>query len=220
MAAHEFTAVVFDMDGIIFDSERRVIECWKEVAEKYHIPDIEQACIECTGINAKLTMAKMLERYGQDFPYDTYRKEATALFQSRYSNGRLPIKPGVTELLQALRERGVKIGLASSTRECMVRKELTEAGLIGYFDELVCGDMVENSKPAPDIFLKACERLQVEPGKAYGIEDSHNGIRSSVAAGLHTIMVPDVLEATEEMHEITEAVLPSLIEVKSYLCGR
>ena len=66
MAAHEFAAVVFDMDGIIFDSERRVIECWKEVAKKYNIPDIEQACIECTGINAKLTVTKMLERYGQD----------------------------------------------------------------------------------------------------------------------------------------------------------
>ena len=105
VAAKEFTAVVFDMDGIIFDSERRVIECWKEVAQKYNIPDIEQACIECTGINAKLTVKKMLERYGQDFPYDTYRKEASALFQSRYSNGRLPVKPGVTELLEALKKQ-------------------------------------------------------------------------------------------------------------------
>ena len=101
----------------------------------------------------------------------------------------------------------------------MVRKELTEAGLIDFFDVLVCGDMIEKSKPAPDIFLKACELLGVDPAECYGIEDSHNGIRASAAAGLHTIMVPDVLAATEEMEKLSEIVLPSLSEVRKYLLG-
>lgn len=214
-----FKAVIFDMDGIIFDSERCVMKCWKEVADKYNIPDIEEACIECTGINTALTTEKMYNRYGKDFPYLEYREEMRALFQSRYSDGRLPMKPGVIELLDALKAAGKKIALASSTREEMVRKELTEAGLISYFDELVCGDMVTNSKPDPEIFLKACELLGVLPEEAYGIEDSHNGIRSSNGAGLHTIMVPDILEATEEMKELSEVVLDSLLEVKAYLCG-
>ena len=219
MAVCEFEAVIFDMDGVIFDSERCVIECWKEIAEKYDIPDIEEACIECTGINTKLTTEKMRNRYGKEFPYETYRAEMRALFQSRYSDGRLPVKEGAVELLEALQKEGKKIALASSTREEMVRKELTEAGLIDYFNVLVCGDQVEKSKPAPDIFLKACECLGLAPQVCYGIEDSHNGIRACAAAGLHTIMVPDVLEATEEMRELSETVLASLIEVKGYLCG-
>lgn len=215
--AKAFEAVIFDMDGVIFDSERCVVECWKEIADKYGIPDIEKACIECTGINTALTRQKMKERYGEDFPYDSYRAEESALFQSRYGDGRLPVKPGVKKLLEALRQKNKKIAIASSTREYMVRKELTEAGFIQYFDALVCGDMVENSKPDPEIFTKACEALNVTPYKAYGIEDSHNGIRACKAAGLHTIMVPDLLPVTEEMELLSEIILPSLLAVKEYL---
>ena len=212
-----YKAVVFDMDGVIFDSERAVMQCWKEVASRHNIPDIEKAILACTGTTMVRTREIMLNLYGADFPYDEYAKESSAIFHSRYDGGRLPMKPGVKELLSFLKEHGKKIALASSTRQQVVTDELRDAGIIGYFDRIICGDMVSRSKPAPDIFLKACEELNVSPSDSYAIEDSYNGIRAAHAGGLHPIMVPDLLPADEEMQSLAEIVLPNLTSVMEYL---
>lgn len=212
-----YKAVVFDMDGVIFDSERAVMQCWKEVASRHNIPDIEKAILACTGTTMVRTREIMLNLYGADFPYDEYARESSAIFHSRYDGGRLPMKQGVKELLSFLKERGKKIALASSTRQQVVTDELRDAGIIGYFDRIICGDMVSRSKPAPDIFLKACEELNVSPSDSYAIEDSYNGIRAAHAGGLHPIMVPDLLPADEEMQSLAETILPSLTSVMEYL---
>lgn len=212
-----YKAVVFDMDGVIFDSERAVMQCWKEVASRHNIPDIEKAILACTGTTMVRTREIMLNLYGADFPYDEYARESSAIFHSRYDGGRLPMKPGVKELLTFLKEHDKKIALASSTRQQVVTDELRDAGVIEYFDRIICGDMVSRSKPAPDIFLKACEELNVSPSDSYAIEDSYNGIRAAHAGGLHPIMVPDLLPADEEMQSLAEIVLPSLTSVMEYL---
>lgn len=212
-----YDAVVFDMDGVIFDSERAVIECWKQLAKKYEIKEIEKACMACTGTTMTRTREIMLETYGEAFPYDEYAKEASVMFHEKYDGGRLPMKPGVVELLTFLKENGKKIALASSTRKQTVMSELRDAKILDYFDAVVCGDMVERSKPAPDIFLKACEEVGVEPEKAFAIEDSYNGLRAARAGNLRPIMVPDLLPANEEIEPIVEVVLESLLEVKNYI---
>ncbi|MCD7836340.1 MAG: HAD family phosphatase [Lachnospiraceae bacterium] len=209
-------AVVFDMDGVIFDSERLVLECWEEIAARRGIENIEQAMRECLGVNSAQTRENMLRRYGSDFPYDEFRSEASAMFHERFDNGRLPMKTGVVGLLAYLKNKSVKIALASSTREGVVRQELSDAGIIDYFEAVVCGDMVEKSKPAPDIYIKACACLGVDSQHAYAIEDSYNGIRSAHAAGLSAIMVPDMSEPTEEMERLAVKILPDLCEVKKY----
>ncbi len=210
-------AVVFDMDGIIFDSEAKVIECWVEIADKYGIKNIETMCRKCLGTNSAETRRIALEFYGQDFPYDEYKKESSELYHQRYDGGRLPMKPYIRELLEYLKQNSYKIALASSTRTQVVQNQLRDAGILGYFDKLVCGDMVSRSKPEPDIFLKACEELAVAPDEAYAIEDSYNGIRSAHSAGMHPIMVPDLAPPTEEMQQLAEAILPSLKEVMEYI---
>lgn len=212
-----YKAVVFDMDGVIFDSERAVMQCWKEVASRHNIPDIEKAILACTGTTMVRTREIMLNLYGADFPYDEYARESSVIFHSRYDGGRLPMKPGVKELLTFLKEHDKKIALASSTRQQVVTDELRDAGIIEYFDRIICGDMVSRSKPAPDIFLKACEELNISPSDSYAIEDSYNGIRAAHAGGLHPIMVPDLLPADEEMQSLAEIVLPNLTSVKEYL---
>ena len=212
-----YKAVVFDMDGVIFDSERAVMQCWKEVASRHNIPDIEKAILACTGTTMVRTREIMLNLYGADFPYDEYARESSAIFHSRYDGGRLPMKPRVKELLTFLKEHDKKIALASSTRQQVVTDELRDAGVIEYFDRIICGDMVSRSKPAPDIFLKACEELNISPSDSYAIEDSYNGIRAAHAGGLHPIMVPDLLPADEEMQSLAEIVLPSLTSVMEYL---
>ena len=128
-----------------------------------------------------------------------------------------PVKPGVKELLTYLKSAGVKIAIASSTKKSGVARELKQAGFLEYFDELVCGDMVEKSKPNPDIFLKAAQCLGEEPENCIVIEDSFNGIRAAHAANMFAIMVPDILPPDEEMKEKASLILDSLNDVLSYL---
>ena len=98
-----------------------------------------------------------------------------------------------------------------------MRSEISDGGLLGYFDQIIGGDMVERSKPEPDIFLEACRRLGSKPENCYVIEDSYNGIRAAHAAGMHPIIVPDLKEPTEEMRVLAEKILRSLYEVKEYI---
>jgi HAD superfamily hydrolase (TIGR01509 family) len=212
----KFDAVIFDMDGVIFDSERATMYCWLELARKYNIENLEEHFLACTGTTNQRTREIMLEAYGEDFPYDTFAKEASVMFHKKYDGGKLPMKSGVKALLEYLRDQGKKIALASSTRKQTVVNELRDAGIIDYFDEIVTGDMVTHSKPHPEIFLLACEKVGVKPENAYAIEDSYNGIRSAAAGGLRPIMVPDLLPANEEMKHLAETVLVSLDEVVEY----
>lgn len=212
-----YQAVVFDMDGVIFDTERLVIEFWKEVAKKHNIPNVEHTCIQCLGTNRVRTREIFLENYGADFPFDPYRAEVTELFNTHYKGVPLPTKPGVRELLSYLQEQDIKVGLASSTAQHLVRDEIGTAGLLPYFQTLVCGDMVEHSKPAPDIFLKACEILNADPTKSIAIEDSFNGIRSAHCAGMTPIMVPDQVQPTDEIRALAFHVMPSLLDVLNWL---
>lgn len=213
----QYQAIVFDMDGVIFDTERLVIEFWKEVAKKHNIPNIEHTCIQCLGTNRVRTREIFLENYGADFPFDPYRAEVTELFNTHYKGVPLPTKPGVRELLSYLQEQDIKVGLASSTAQHLVRDEIGTAGLLPYFQTLVCGDMVEHSKPAPDIFLKACEILNADPTKSIAIEDSFNGIRSAHCAGMTPIMVPDQVQPTDEIRALAFHVMPSLLDVLNWL---
>lgn len=213
----KYKAVIFDMDGVIFDSERLVLEGWQEIAAKYGIKGIEEVLPRCLGVNAQTTREIFREYYGQDFPYDEYKKEASALFHSRYGNGKLPLKPGVKELLSYLKENGYLVGLASSTRQAIVEQEIRDAGLMPYFDNLVCGDMLKRSKPEPDIYLKACENLDVEPRMAVAVEDSYNGIRSAKRAGMVPVMVPDMVQPDEEMRSLAHKICKDLFEVKNWI---
>lgn len=213
----DFDAVVFDMDGVIFDSERATMDCWIELAEKYSIPDIKTPYYKCIGVNAAMTRKIIFDAYGEDFPYDRYAAEASRMYHDKYDGGRLPVKKGAREILEFLKKNNKKIALASSSRKETVINQLRDAGLLDFFDEIVTGDMVEKSKPEPDIFLKACEKLGNLPQRSYAIEDSFNGIRAAYSGKLKPIMVPDILPADDEMRQKAEAVLESLLDVADYL---
>jgi HAD superfamily hydrolase (TIGR01509 family) len=212
-----YKAFVFDMDGVIFDSEKAVIECWKKVAPLYGITDIEKHCNAALGLTASETRKIFFERYGDGLPYDEMIGKRRILIRQMFDEGRVATKPGVTELLSYLKNNGYKVALASSTSQTWVRHELELAGLIGFFDELVCGDMVSRSKPEPDIFLEAVRRLGVLPEESVAVEDSYNGVRSAKSAGLFTVMVPDLLEPDDEMRKIADKITDSLNSVLEWI---
>lgn len=206
-------AVIFDMDGVLFDSESVYIEGYIKYASDY--PDIRETSLSCIGANGIKTREIFTEKYGEDFPFDAYYRQVKAYVASHP----VPLKPFVHEILGWCRAQGIPTALASSTRQESVMRMLGEAGLTGYFDLIVCGDMVSHSKPHPEIFLVAAERLGIQPGDCYVIEDSYNGIRAAHAAGMHPLMVPDILQPDGEIKALCEAVLPNLREVIEYVKG-
>lgn len=129
----------------------------------------------------------------------------------------MPIKPGVRELLSFLRINGYRVGLASSTRKEVIVSELSQTGMLDFFEVIVGGDMVKRSKPAPDIYIEACQRMKADPQNTYAVEDSKNGLKSALAAGLKVHLVPDLISPDEEMKQMAYAVWPSLIELRQHL---
>lgn len=214
------SAIIFDMDGVIFDSERLVLECWEEVGAKYHLEGMRETFLPCIGTNSVKTKEIVLERYGMDFPYDEFTREASVIFHGIVDRGGLPVKTGVRELLTYLKDYKVPMAVASSTRLAAVTQELEQAGLYKYFSVVMGGDQLKRSKPEPDIYLMTCEKLGVRPTSAYAIEDSYNGIRSAHSAGMKPIMVPDMLPPTEEMRQKSVIILDDLLQVKDWFVSQ
>ena len=209
-------AVLCDMDGVIFDSERAVLAVWREIAGELQLKGIDEVFVQCVGVNKRRTR----EIFGEAYPaldFDDFDQRVRTLFLSRYDKGRLPVKPGAAEILRAFSERGLPLALASSTRTVTVRRELEEAGLLRFFTVVIGGDQVTHSKPDPEIFLRAAAQLGVRPEDCAVIEDSFNGIRAARAGGFHAVMVPDLLPPDAEMEEKAESIVKDLFEAKRYL---
>lgn len=205
-------AVIFDMDGVLFDSERLFLECWKEIGRKYHLRNVEKASIEATGTNDAKTKEIFLSICGSNFPYDDVVEEVRNEFHQKP----LPVKKGARELLHFLKIHHIPISLASSTIRSIVEKELKEADLYQYFNAIVTGDMVTKSKPEPDIFLLAAKQLHVQKEDCFVIEDSFNGILAASKANMKGIMVPDLRQPDSSIRSLALTVMNDLLEVKEY----
>lgn len=208
--------VVFDMDGILFDTERLCQDSWLAVAEEKGLPGMAEIFPQCIGLNANDSRRIVMNAYGEDFDYEGFREQASVWFWDYIEKNGLPMKPGVRELLDWLKENGWTVGLASSTRRSSVLNHLEQVGIRGYFSTVITGDMVEHSKPQPDIYLMACRELGADPEETYAIEDSPNGIRSAHAAGMTPLMVPDMIAPDEEMRRLSSCIFKDLFEVLEY----
>ena len=209
--------VIFDMDGVIFDTEQFFLDCLRPAAEAVGLKDIDTIAYECIGLTAPETEKRLVSFYGPDAPLEEFRRKTSEIFDARYEAEGFPKKPWIHEILQYLRDEQIPVAVASSTRSDLVRRELEDAGLADFFDIIIGGDMAEKSKPEPDIFLKAAEKLGAKAGDCFVIEDSFNGIRAANAAGMRPLMVPDLLAPDDEIRGLAEKVFPSLKEVQEYL---
>lgn len=209
--------IVFDMDGVLFDTERLCEQSWLVTAKEAGLPGMEEIFPKCIGLNANDSRRIVMEAYGEGFDYEGFRSKASDWFWNYIEKSGLPVKPGVRELLAWLQEQGFRVGLASSTRRSTVLNHLEQAGIRDIFSVIVTGDMVEHSKPQPDIYLLACRELGTEPGEAYAVEDSPNGIRSAYAAGMTPLMVPDMIAPDEEMARLSRKIFGDLGEVLEFL---
>ncbi len=210
-------AIIFDMDGVLFDTETVCLEAWMEVARKNQLPEMEKVFPKCIGLNVTDTEIVMKDAYGPNIDFPELKRQMSEEFWRYVEQNGQPEKPGIHQILEWLQTSPYKVGLASSTRKASILKHLEDAGIAEYFEVVVSGDMVEHSKPNPDIYLLACREIGVEPSEAYAVEDSYNGIRSAYTAGMKPLMVPDMLPPTDEMREKSVGIFENLNAVLEFL---
>ena len=213
-------SVVFDMDGVLFDTERVCSDVWYQTGKEMGLKDIGIAVTNCVGFNAVDTRQFFLNQFGNDFPYEKFRERSSVLFHEILNKEGIPIKPGVFEILNFLQEYDYKIALATSTNKANVMNYLNEAGITHYFQAIVTGDMVKHGKPDPEIYIKACRELHSLPELCIAVEDSPNGLKAAYHAGMKPVMVPDLIKPDEEVKKLLYGIFDSLLEVKNYLQGR
>lgn len=208
-----FQAVVFDMDGLMFDSERMIQRSWDVVGVKMGFGKMGKDIYHTLGLNNAERERYFKSAYGEDFPYLEFRENYRAEVARDTRENGTPVKKGLYELLEVLKEKQMKLAVATSSSYENTVELLKETKVYSYFQEIVTGNMVEHSKPAPDIYQKACEKLNVLPEHALALEDSYNGIRSGYAAGMKVIMIPDLLTDSSCVDELLFAKMESLAEV-------
>ena len=208
--------VIFDMDGVLFDTEYIAYVCWGEAAQRLGLSGWETVYPQCIGITQPKTRALWRETWG-DEAAEAFEREILAVSKERFEGKPVPPKPGLLPALDALGAAGVPMAVASSTPEKRVRENLAQAGILERFSAVIGGDRLQRSKPAPDIFLLAGAALGIEPGHCFVVEDSYNGIRAAHAAGMRALMVLDLQPPTDEMRALAEAVLKDLAEASEYI---
>ena len=205
-------AVIFDMDGLMLDTERRSLEFRRQIHEEKGLPFMNLLPLTM-GKNAEAAREIYLAHYGQDYPFEEIKKEIRARWDRYLENNPVPVKPGLFPLLEHLRKRGIRRAVASSTAEESALPKLEKAGIVPYMDAMVFGDMVKRSKPEPDIFLEAAARLGAEPEGCMVLEDSPSGLTAAHRAGMRPVMVPDTVQPTEEIKKILYGCVERLDQV-------
>jgi HAD superfamily hydrolase (TIGR01509 family) len=205
-------AVIFDMDGLLFDSERLYAQTILTAAAEVGCPMSHDVFLQLVGRSREVNHAFLLEHYGQDYPLQALIATWGRHFRELAAAG-LPLKAGAIELLDLLDDLRLPRAIATSSTHATVKANLLVHSLTDRFHGVVAHGDYAIGKPAPDPFLKAAERLGVAPALCLALEDSHNGVRSASAAGMMAVMVPDLIPATDEIQGLCAHVVVDLHDV-------
>ncbi|MDB5545490.1 MAG: HAD-superfamily hydrolase, subfamily variant 3 [Hyphomicrobiales bacterium] len=195
---NEPKAVIFDMDGLLVDTERLAMRALAETAQELGIDAPDMFCKRMIGVPVDGCLLLLRDRFGPNFDADSFLQQGSARMETFIRKGMLRSKPGVTELLDFLDASKLPRAIATSSSRSKAETHLLAAGIRQRFDIVVTRDDVERGKPYPDLFLKAASRLGANARKCLVLEDSYNGVRAAHAAGAMVVMVPDLLPPTAE----------------------
>lgn len=213
----KFNAIVFDMDGVMFDTESVCMKAWDTVGEEMGIGKAGYMVYKTLGMTAESAIKVLQNEFGVDFDARLFKQKGREFSYKYFDEFGVPEKPFLHETLNYLNNKGYKLAVASSTSSDSVFHHLNEKSITAYFDKVICGDMIKNSKPAPDIYLKACEELSENPANCIAIEDSKNGILSAKNADMNVIMIPDLWQGDDDTDKLLFAKLKSLGEINTIL---
>lgn len=216
----KINAVIFDQDGLMFDTERVSSEAWKITGDEFGFHVEESFLCTIRGAGEQDVIEKGRRAFGDEVDFPAFRRRKREIFAKLLEERGVPVKPGLKELLSYLRENGYKTAVATASQRERTLMNLREAGIEECFDYMITGDMVTRAKPDPELFLTAAKMLGETPEHCIVLEDSLNGVEAGLRGGFVTIMVPDLTQPDEELRRRLNRVCGSLCEVKELLMHR
>lgn len=211
---------VFDMDGLMIDTEKLYLLYWKKAAADFGYDMKDEHVYAIRSLARKYSIPMLKSFFGDDFPTEEVRARRTELINAHIEKNGIDLKKGLFELLNWLKDHGVKLAVATATPRERATLYLRKINALDLFDTVVCGDMIANGKPDPDIYLTAARELDLPPEQCAAFEDSPNGIKAAHAAGCHAIMIPDMTPPDDEITPLLSAVYLDLAQAISYFEGR
>jgi HAD superfamily hydrolase (TIGR01509 family) len=206
-------AVIFDMDGLLLDSERIALKLFAEAARSLDLKWSEEVGLKMIGLNSRDANAIVLESFGSDYAVASLHERFGELYEAAIISGGIPVKPFARDLLMRLAALRIPCAVATSTRRTRAEAKLHHAQLIQHFKALACGDEVLRGKPHPEIYELAASRLGVEASRCLALEDSNAGVRSAVSANMQVVMVPDLLKPDAGIRMLGVPAVSSLKDV-------
>lgn len=209
----DIKAVIFDMDGLLLDTEKLLVKFWVQAANEMGFPMTREQALALRSLHRSFAIPYLKEHFGEDFDYLKVRNRRMELMSDWLLHNPLEIKKGAAELLDYLNKNKIKAAVCTATDMERAKSYLSQVGLFEKFDAIISATMVEKGKPSPGIYLYAVERLGLEPYECMALEDSPNGVKSAAGAGCVTVMIPDLTEPCEELSRIIYAKAESLNDV-------
>ena len=209
----EIKAVIFDMDGVITDTEKLLVKYWCQAAKEYGFPMTHDHALSLRSLAARYAEPYLKGIFGEGFSYREVRKRRKELMDEDIEQNGVPIKPGLEELMVYLKDNGYKTAIATATDFDRAVSYLEKAKVYGQFDVLCCGPQVEHGKPEPDIYLYAAQKLGTEPRHCLAVEDSPNGVTAAYKAGMRTVMIPDLTQPDKELEKMLYRKCDNLLGV-------
>lgn len=206
-------AVIFDMDGLLLDTEKLLVRFWVQAANEAGFPMKREHALSIRSLHRSFAVPYLQGLFGEEFDYFKIRSRRMELIRDWLAENPLELKKGAAELLGYLNANGFLTAIATATDFERTHDYLTRVGIFDHFDRIVCATMVECGKPAPDIYLYAVEQLGLEPRECMALEDSPNGVRSAAGAGCRTVMIPDLTEPDGELDGVKFETVSSLADV-------
>lgn len=210
-------AVIFDMDGLLLDTEKLLIRFWVQAANEAGFPMTREQALSIRSLHRSYAIPYLQGLFGEGFDYIKIRSRRMELVNEYLSEHPLELKDGAKELLAFLNENGLLTAVATATDFERTHDYLTRVDIFDGFDKIICATMVKRGKPAPDIYIYAAKQLGLDPNECMALEDSPNGVKSAAAAGCRTVMVPDLTEPDEEIEKLIYAKSGSLKDIIALL---
>lgn len=210
-------AIIFDLDGTLIDTEKYYRKFWPMAMAEFGFTMTDEQALSMRSLGRPFAPERLKELFGETADYVKIRQRRREMFEDCVKKEGIQCKKGAKELLSALKARGITTAVATATDLERACDYLRQVDLLEYFDEVISTSQVKVGKPAPDIYLQACEKLGLEPAECIAVEDSPNGVLSAYRSGCKVIMVPDQTQPDEELKQYLFACVQTLTDIEQYL---
>ncbi len=216
-----FNAVLFDMDGLLLDSEKLALAAFESTCARFELGDLSHVFTRLVGTNTALGKTLLREGLAGIMDAEVFAAQWQTQYRALTEDTPIPLMPGVAAFLKHTTALNIPMAVVTSSTSAQAKHKLTQAGILDYFRLIVGGDQVMQSKPAPEIYLLAAARMAVEPATCLALEDSANGVKAAVAAGMTVVQIPDLVPPDDELLALGHTVLDNIMAVTNneFICA-